>query len=208
MPAARTAMTMLLLGLTGTGCASAPSPAPSAPAAVAHRCVVDTGVEMTPLASRESDEPFIAVPTPEGWKISHRNDSESIRGGLISADLRAKRFTPNAVISLIDVSQDSKDETQAIANEQADIEAQPEVSSMSSEDGTLCGYPSRTLRYKHKELDGTTMIVAGKDRSNRTWLAAVLVQTAEPENPKFIRDRATILKSFQFVVPEDGNVAQ
>lgn len=206
--ATRTTMAVLLLGLTETGCGSATQPPPSVPAAVAYRCTVEAQVEMTPLPSRGADEPFLSVPTPDGWKVSHRNDSSSVRGGLVSTDLRAESFTTNAVISLVDVSEVSKDERQAIANEQVDVEAQPNVSNMSSEDGTLCGYPSRTLRYKHNELDGTTMIVAGKDRLNRTWLSAVLIQTAEPENPKFIRDRATILKNFQFIVTEDENVAR
>jgi hypothetical protein len=160
------------------------------------------------MNAREADEPFLSVPTPTGWEFSRYRDSSLVRGGLVNFGLRAKGFTPNVVVTLADVSEDSKNARQAIATEQLGVEAQPGVAMTSVQDGTVCGYPSRTLSYKHNELHGTTLIVAGTDRANKTWVSTVVIHTAEPDNAQFVQDRADILDRFQFIVAEADGTAQ
>jgi len=208
--AARVAAAVSLVVLAGTGCGSlggSPQPSRPVPAAVS-RCSVDATVPMTPMNAREAGEPYLSVPTPDGWEMSHNRDSALVRGGLVNTGLRAKGFTPSVVITLADVSEDSTNARQAVATEQVGVEAQPGVTVTSVQDGTVCGYPSRTLSYKHGELSGTTLIVAGTDRSNKTWVSTLLVQTADPDDVQFLRDRAVILDKFQFIVAGAEGVTQ
>lgn len=181
------------------------APAP-VPADLAQLCSADPAIVMTPVPSRGVDEPYLALPTPDGWEVNHSRDSALVRAALVNTDLRTKRFTPSVIVTLADVSEDSASPGQAIVTEQGGVEAQPAVREISAQDGTVCGYPSRTLRYRYEGRDATTVLIAGTDRNKKTWICTVGIQTADPGNPQFVRDKAVILEKFQFVTQRDGNV--
>ena len=148
----------------------------------------------------------MSVPNPPGWKLVHIQDSPLVRGTLGNAALSSHGFTPNAVITLADVTQDSHTPEQAITTEQGGLESQPDMTVTSTNDGVLCGYPSRTVRYRYQDRDATSLIVAGTDRSSKTWVCTLTIQTADPNNPQFVTDRATMLEKFQFLL-EAGDIA-
>jgi len=166
----------------------------------------DAAVAMTPLPAQGVGEPFLSVPTPPGWTAIHDHNSTLVRGALVNVGLWALDFTPTAVITLADVSEDSRTAHAALATEHAGVEAQPEVSDVASLDGTLCGYASRTLTYRYEGRNATTLIVAGTDWSARTWVCTLGIQTAVPEDARFVRDRAIILENFQFLVLQGGGM--
>jgi hypothetical protein len=181
---------------------------PPMPPEVAYRCSVDADVVMMPLAPRGPEEPFVAIPAPPGWKLIQVRDSTSVRAALGNDGLRFHDFTPNAVITLADVTEDSHTPAQAITTEQTGLESQPDMNGFSAaKDGTICGYPSRTVRYRYEDRDATTLFVAGTDRAGRTWVCSLTIQTADPSNPQFITERAVILEKFQFML-KAGDIAQ
>jgi hypothetical protein len=167
---------------------------------------VDAAVAMKPLPAKNPGEPFLSMPIPSGWEPAHDRDSALVRGALVNTDLRAHGFSPTALMTLADVSEDSHTAAQAIETEHAGIAAEITVTSV--ENGTLCGYPSRTLRYRYEDRDATTVIVAGTDASNKTWVCTMGLQTTDPHNPQFIRDKAVILEKFQFLLPQDKDISQ
>lgn len=198
-----------LIAVFATGCIprqgtpiAAPPPAPPD---VAELCSSDPAIEMIALPGRGIDEPFLAAPALDGWERNHSRDSSLIRAGFVNRELRARRFAPAVIITLADVSEDSKTARQAIITEQGGVEGQPEVTDVAAQDGTVCGYPSRTLRYRYEGRDATTLLIAGTDRYGKTWVCTVGIQTADPDNPQFARDRAVLLENFQFVVQRDRN---
>ncbi len=163
-------------------------------------------VSMTPLPPRAPGEPFLSVPIPPGWTLIYEDDSTLVRGALVNVGLRGLDFTPTVVITLADVSEDSRTAERAIATEQAAVEAQPEVSDFAFYDGTLCGYVSRALTYRYEGRDAMTLIVAGTDWFERTWVCTVGIQTAVPDDARFVHDRAAIFENFQFLVLRGGGM--
>lgn len=129
------------IALSATGCIprqgtpiAAPPPAPPD---VAELCSPDPAIEMIALPGRGIDEPFPAAPALDGWNANHSRDSALIRAGFVNTDLRAKHFAPAVMLTLADVSEDSKTARQAIVTEQGGVEGQPEVTDVSAEDGTV-----------------------------------------------------------------------
>lgn len=176
----------------------------SMPDPLAYRCSVSTAIPMTVVPPREADEPFVSVPTPAGWEFVAR-DREMVRGGLVSAELRANDFTPNAVITLADVSVVARTPQQALDAEQSGLAGEVHIDSV--QDGTLCGYPARRVNYLFEGRDATTLIVAGTDGRRRTWVSTVGIQTTEPTNPQYVQDKAVILDNFQFLIRHLDDIA-
>ena len=203
-------MIVLAFGVAGCGWPGGGDnlASPPVPTDVAYRCAVDATVDISPLVPRGPEEPFVAIPTPPGWKLVQVRDSTSVRGVLGNDGLRSNEFTPNAAITLADVTEDSHTPAQAIATEQGGLQSQPDMTSFTATlDGTLCGYPSRTVRYRYEGRDATTLFVAGTGRANRTWVCSLTIQTADPSNTQFIADKAVILEKFQFLL-KAGDLAQ
>ncbi len=165
-------------------------------------------VPMTTVPARMAGEPYLSTPTPFGWELIEDADSPVVRAALVNRGLRAFDFTPVAVITLADVSEDSTTVGQALRTEQAGVEAQPEICDVTAHDGTVCGYTARTLRYRYEGRDATTVIVAGTDWWNRTWVCTVGIQTAAPDDSRFVSDKATILGNFQFLVLQGGGISK
>lgn len=135
----RCAITAVLVLFTTAGCGllrGMPDSTPlSVPAAVAYRCSVDAAVAMKPIPAKNAGEPFLSMPLPAGWEIAYDRDSALVRGALVNTGLRANGFSPTAVITLADVSVDSRTAAQAIDTEHAGIAA--EINAISVENGTL-----------------------------------------------------------------------
>jgi hypothetical protein len=189
------------LTLWTAGCGSdhgSADPAPSPPGDPAsYGCAVSPAIPMTVMPARAVEEPFLSVPTPPGWEFIAR-DKEMVRGALANAAMRSEDFTPNAVITLAEVSAAYPTAQSAIDAEQAGLAREAHLDS--TEDGTLCGYPARRVDYVYEGRDATTLIVAGGDARRRIWVSTIGFQTADPDVAGYARDKAMVLDHFQFLI--------
>jgi hypothetical protein len=198
---------MTAFTLAQTGCASSPSHLPISStrssttqnAASGYHCSMNNRIPLTVLPSNGTDEPTVSIPTPPGWEFSVKHNTSLVRGAILNEGLAANHFVPNAVVTLADVTSDSSTPQMAIDIERGGLAQK--VSIDSETPGTLCSYPSMTLNYKFDSRQATTVIVAAKDAHNRVWVSTVGIQTTEPNNPDFVKDKRAILDGFQFTLP-------
>lgn len=183
-----------------TGASSPASAAQSSPSSVVASWAGCTAsnVPMTPLDPKADDEPKLELPTPAGWKYSSEMNSPLIRGLVANVGLRANNFTPNAVVTLEDL-------TGKVSNAQEGIDAELAGATKSGltidsrTPGTLCGHQSTTVTYSLQGRAATGLIVVATD-AQKVWAATVTVQTSEPDNPTYIADKQTILDNFRIVL--------
>jgi len=109
-------------------------------------------------------------------------------------------YVPSFVVSLADVTGDASTPQQALDTERAGF-AQKVGAIQTDTPGTVCGYPGKTITYTFEGRQGTTLMVAAKDRHNKIWIAKVSTQTTEPDNPDFMKAKQVILGGFQFSLP-------
>ena len=185
-----------------TGCSSPQTPAgPSTvQRGIADSRCTNTGTELVKLPSSNSEEPTLALPKPPGWTFSTADNSPSVRGTMSDPGLKAHDYVPSFVVSLADVTGDASTPQQALDTERAGF-AQKVGAIQTDTPGTVCGYPGKTITYTFEGRQGTTLMVAAKDRHNKIWIAKVSTQTTEPDNPDFMKAKQVILGGFQFSLP-------
>ncbi|WP_231506693.1 MULTISPECIES: LpqN/LpqT family lipoprotein [unclassified Mycobacterium] len=168
----------------------------------AARCTT-ADVPLTTLGPKTAEEPTLELPTPAGWEHSASTmGSPMIRGIVVNKGLRANDFTPNAVVTLEDLTGKVADAQQGIEAEVVGAQ-QAGIAVTSRTPGTVCGHPSATITYTLKGHSVTALVVAAAD-GQKVWAATLTVQTAEPDNPAYIADKQKIINNFQFVVPSHG----
>ncbi|MEC4838412.1 LpqN/LpqT family lipoprotein [Mycobacteroides chelonae] len=177
---------------------SPPSTSASSPAVAADGCAA-SNVRMVTLESKATDEPTLAVPAPNGWEYSEAMNSPVIRGAVVNTGLRANNFSPNAVVTLEDLTGRVPSAQQGIEAEIASIE-QGGAAVQSRTAGTVCGHPSSTITYTLQNRPVTALITAAED-GPKIWATVLTIQTNEPDNPTYTADKQTMLDGFQFTVP-------
>lgn len=187
---------------TGASSSAASTTAVSSSAGASAVGCTTGNVPLTTLDPKAPGEPTLALPTPSGWANSASMDSPVIRGLVANKALRADDFTPNAVVTLEDL-------TGKVANAQQGIDAeiagaaQNGIAVASRTPGTVCGHPSTTITYTLRGHAVTALVTAAAD-GHKVWAATLTVQTSEPDNPAYIADKQTILDNFQFILPSHG----
>jgi hypothetical protein len=156
-------------------------------------------VKLTILDSKAAGEPTLELPTPPGWEYSASMNSPILRGLVANNGLRANGFTPNAVVTLEDLTGKVDNAEQGIDAEIADA-AQNGVTVASRTPGTVCGHPSATITYTLRGHSVTALVTAAAD-GQKLWAATLTVQTNEPDNPTYIADKQTILNNFHVILP-------
>jgi probable lipoprotein LpqN len=202
----------VVVALSVAGCSSHPSQGVSTSASSPESSVdvaknqstacAKSSAPMLSLKPHAADEPTLAIPQPQGWERSTDLDSALIRGVIANVGLRANGFTPNAVATLEDTTGKVQTAQQAVDAEAAGVE-QGGVAVESQTPGTICGQSSKTINYTLQNRPVTAVIVAA-EHEQKIWAAVLTVQTSEPENPKYIADKQTILNGFQFSWPGKG----
>ncbi|MGH3724780.1 MAG: LpqN/LpqT family lipoprotein [Mycobacterium sp.] len=168
----------------------------SAPSAASDGCAA-TDVPLVTLEPTADDEPKLAVPAPQGWEYSGEMNSPLIRGAVANVGLRAKGFTPNAVVTLEDLAGRVQSAQEGVDAEVASVEdGGLPVESRTA--GTLCGHPSTTITYTLQSRPVTALIAVAED-GPKIWAAVLTIQTAEPDNPAFVDAKKAIMDGFQFV---------
>ncbi|GAS96520.1 uncharacterized protein RMCC_3486 [Mycolicibacterium canariasense] len=155
------------------------------------------------MEPKAADEPTLALPTPSGWVYSASMNSPIIRGFVANVGLRANDFTPNAVVTLEDLTGKVRNTEQGIDAELSSI-AQNGIAVTSRIPGTVCGHPSTTITYTLLGHSVTALITAAAD-GPKVWAATLTVQTAEPDNPAYNAGKQAILNNFQLILPGHGS---
>lgn len=160
-------------------------------------------VPFTVLVPQNRDEPTLSIPIPSGWQESDKHNSTLIRGAILAPGLRANDFTPNAVVTLADVTQDSDTPQKAIETETQGLATKVTIESQTS--GTRCGFPAKTINYKVEGRPATSLIIAAKDDKGRVWVSTVAIQTTDPNNPDYVQAKQLIIGGYK--VTTGGSVA-
>lgn len=171
---------------------------PSSAVASATRCTA-SDVPMTTLDPKSDDEPKLELPTPPGWEYSSKMNSPLIRGLVANTGLRANNFTPNAVVTLEDLTGKVSDAKQGIDAELAGA-TKSGLTIDSRTPGTVCGHQSTTVTYTLRGHSATGLIIAAAD-GQKVWAATLTIQTSEPDNSTYIADKQNILNNFRLVLP-------
>lgn len=187
------------------GCSSPSTPTDPTTSAQADAGTSQCATSELPLMSLEpksSAEPAMAIPQPPGWESSGGDFPPIVRATLVNQGLTADSFAPTAVVTLEDLTGKVGTPELAITAER-DAITDPLDSETS---GTLCGMPSLTITYV-SPASGTapsttvsTLIVAGED-AGKLYAATVTVQTTDPDNSTYVKDRNAMLEGFQFQLP-------
>lgn len=149
-------------------------------------------------------EPRVEVPQPSGWERINRFESGVVRVYLAAPDLQASGFVPNATVAIANLSGKASTEDAAFATERAGLESFG-VTDLIEAQGTICGYPSKTLTYNmglgnipaHRV---TTTIVAVKNNT-KMFTVGVSVQALDDTVRGFDSARETILAGLQVSPP-------
>jgi len=152
-------------------------------------------VPFTVLLTQSPDEPTLSIPTVLGWQPSNERNSPLIRGAFVAPGLRANDFTPNAVVTLADVTKNSDTPEKAIQTETQGLDTKFAIDSLTT--GTRCGFPYETVDYKYEGRPATTLIVAAKDDKARVWVSTVEMQTTEPNRPEYVKAKQLIIGAYK-----------
>lgn len=183
--------------LTACGSTQPPAGTPSATgSSVAPNVQCATASASLLSIPTDAGEPVLAVPQPAGWTFTTEHNSARIRGVLTNSSLASHDFNPTAIVTLTDVSGESSSAEQALAIEQGGV-AQTVGHLDSQVPGTVCGFPSATITFTTDGRQETELIVAARDDRNKVWVATVGVQSADPDNADYVRDRQTIVSGFE-----------
>ncbi|WP_042788170.1 LpqN/LpqT family lipoprotein [Mycobacteroides abscessus] len=155
------------------------------------------------MDAKAADEPKLAVPTPAGWEYTAKMNSPMIRGTVANVGLRANDFTPNAVVTLEELTGKVTSAQQGIDAEIAAVE-QGGMAVQSRTAGTVCGHPSSTITYALQDRPVTALITAAEN-GPKTWAAILTIQTTDADNPAYIAGKKAILDGFQFTVSDKNH---
>lgn len=152
------------------------------------------------LDPREPDEPTITLPRPPGWDFLPGDDTPPVRGVLYNQELRRHGFTPNAVVTLEELTGQVGLPAQALAKERAAVTAV--VGELDTDiAGTVSGFPSRTITYNLQGRPATSLIVAVQNAKDRIWAVTLTVQTTDADNPHYVTARGQLLDSLEVRLP-------
>jgi hypothetical protein len=156
-----------------------------------------------PGAPHDSD-PVLRIPTPAGWNRITSLDSEMIRYVMRNDDLAVGRVAPTAVVTLESHRGEISPDT--LFDEQRRQVSELGVTQLILNDATLCGLPAMRGGYM-SPLMGTAeprpaeVLMGVMFYGDATYGVAVTVQSADADDPTFIRDSTAILDGFQMLPP-------
>ncbi|WP_083266881.1 LpqN/LpqT family lipoprotein [Mycolicibacterium porcinum] len=208
------ALFVSVIGLSTVGCSS-PSASDEDPVAVSQQtpevsavpasddepgACAESAAPLLKLKSQAPREPELALPQPDGWVRSTKLDSELIRGIIINDALRANDFSPNAGVTLEDLTGKVETPQQAF---DAELNGVTQVGGTieSQTPSTRCGQPAVVADYRIQGRPATALIVVAKN-NDKLYAATLTVQTAQPDNPTYVKDKKTILDGFQLELPK------
>lgn len=177
-----------------------------APATASDCTKVDA--PMTSIPDQDDEEPVMKIPQPEGWERVTMMDSELIRFTMRNPGLARDGFAPTAVVTL--ESQRGIAEPREVFDAQQDaLESALGATNVQMTETTLCELPAETLEYTTPQLGmlaphPAKVITAVMHTDDVTYAMTMTVQSADPDNPTYVRDAEMILTGFQMLPPSDA----
>jgi len=157
-----------------------------------------------PSGGSSNSDPVLRIPKPPGWNRITSLDSEMIRFVMRNDDLAVDRLAPTAVVTLESHRGEISPDT--LFAEQRRQVSELGVTQLTLTDTTLCGLPAMRGGYM-SPLMGTAeprpaeVLIGVMFDGATTYGVAVTVQSADADDPTFIRDSAAILDGFQMLPP-------
>jgi hypothetical protein len=165
----------------------------------------EVDAQLATVESRSPDEPVLKIPQPDGWERTTMMDSELIRFAMSNASLGTPDFAPTAVVTL-ESGPGLEDPEVVFANQRDALESGLGATDIKATDETLCGLPAEKVTYQMPPMGPVAphpaMVMAAVFHSeDTTFVAAVTVQTTDPQNPGYQNDAEKILSGFQILPP-------
>lgn len=204
--AVATAVLSTLVGCTTLVAGSAVK-APGAENAKAGPCE-DVSAPMTSIESHALGEPQLRIPQPRGWERTTLFDSQIVRYAIVNRDLIAKKFAPNAVVTL-ESADDSANPQEVLDGERRGLTAGLGATDLVTTPTARCGYRAESVTYTAPPMGEiparrATMLAVVGVFGGKTYATTLTVGSADPDNAAFARDAKTILTGFQMLPPGAG----
>jgi len=156
------------------------------------------------IPAHAGTEPRLRVPLPANWQPIVEASRGKIRFLMANPGLIGNMFTPNIVVTLED---DSVSDAQSIfADAERGLRKQAGISDLDAAAGTVCGLPSETISFhsarvlsRGRRAVTTLAVVAGVGA--RQYVVTVTAQTAQPDNPAYIKAVKTVMDGLQVLAP-------
>ena len=190
---------------TGTPVPGSSSAAEPADASQDAGQCVPVDAPMQEIPARGDGDPQMSIPAPAGWERVTMMDSELIRYTLVNKALTAEAFAPNVGVTLESAPGDLS--AQAVFEQQrAGLVNQGGATDLVTTPGTLCGQPAETIDYTGAPVGAAparpiTVLLSALTSGGTTYAVSVTIQTLDPQNPTYQRDKKTILDGFRFLPP-------
>ena len=176
----------------------------TAAASEASQCeAVD--VPLTTIPGRNSDEPVMKIPQPDGWVRSTMMDSELIRFTMANRSLVKDDFASNVVVTLESAS-GIEDPGVVFDGQREGLESIFGATDLQVTEHTLCGLPAETVHYQTPVMGNVAphpaiAVIAVLHTDDMTYAMSVTVQSTDTDNPIYQRDADMILTGFQMLPP-------
>ncbi len=163
---------------------------------------------MTSIPDQSDEEPVMKIPQPDGWQRVTMMDSELIRFTMRNIDLAKDGFAPTAVVTL--ESHRHMAEPREVFDAQRDaLETAVGATDVKITESTLCELPAEIIDYTTPPLGmlpphPARVLTAVLHTEDSTYAMTMTVQSADPDNPTYMRDAETIMTGFQMLPPSDG----
>jgi hypothetical protein len=160
---------------------------------------------MTPIPDHTDEEPVMRIPQPDGWTRVTMMDSELIRFTMRNESLAKDGFAPTAVVTL--ESHRGQAEPQQVFDAQHDaLESAVGATDVKASETTLCELPAETIDYTTPPIGvlpphPARVLTAVLQTEDTTYAMTMTVQSADPDNPTYMRDADTIITGFQMLPP-------
>jgi hypothetical protein len=160
-----------------------------------------------PPGGSNSSDPVLRIPKPAGWNRITSLDSDMIRYVMRNDDLTVGRVAPTAVVTL--ETHRGRIAPDTLFAEQRRQVSELGVTQLTLADTTLCGLPAMRGGYMSPlmgmaEPRPAEVLIGVMFHGGSTYGVAVTVQSADADDPTFVRDSAAILDGFQMLPPGSG----
>jgi hypothetical protein len=167
-------------------------------------CARSSGLPLTAFPQRSATEPVVATPTPPGWvsdPSAIRVSTPFVRGILRAIGLTESGFTPNAVVTVEEVTGRNQDFTseELLTGSIANLKVALSSEQISHTWGSVCGFQSVTSEWQGSiaGTTGTTLAVVASDNQRTRWIVSMSVQTRAPSNPDYLAAKSAMVNDFQ-----------
>jgi len=171
--------------------------APEASSSGAGQCATVTS-PLADIPPVDDVEPRLRIPVPSGWTRNNMMDSRIIRYAIVAQDLASGGFAAMALAWPVMVLP-----TWFAWNRGWGLYA---AADLSTEGNSTCGFPSETTDYIAPAMGAApkrpvTMHAVVAISEGVTYLSTLTIQTADGENPTYLRDAKEIVDGFQMLLP-------